>query len=407
MQIIPIARNLPYYLWAPFALTGTELYPEENTLLEIKNGRIAAKRRVAGDLLPDAIKYHQNYFCLPEGVTLLPALIDAHVHLAFDGEGQNNRSGVARDDRAVLLSRLEEKSKSYLAAGIGFVRDGGDLLEINLKIKNRLNGEGFVRPQIIATGSALRRDNAYGSFLGRGYASPQEIPAIVERLWSAGVDQIKVIVSGVVSFTDYGRVGGPLLLPEEIASVVHYAHKRNLKVMAHASSAIAVDLAVRAGVDSIEHGYFIHRENLKLMADKGIAWVPTIIPVAVQIRNLLLKQRTIQEIEVITKTYEEQIEKLALAHQLGVILGVGTDAGAVGVGHGSGLIEEIMLYAESSLSNTTILKAATNVNAGIIGVDKEAGSIQIGRKANLIAVRGNPLHNLAALKDVIMHLVTV
>ena len=402
MQIIPIDTKSPYYLWAPFALTGTELNPEDNILLEITNGRIAAKRNVSANQLPDAVKNHPNFLCLPEDATLLPALIDAHVHLALDGE-ESNLSRVDWGDRPVPVSRLEEDGKAYLKAGIGYVRDGGDCREINLECKNGLNGKSFIGPQIIATGSALRREGTYGSFIGRGYSSPQEIPAIVERLWSAGVDQIKVIVSGVVSFTDYGRVGGPLLLPEEIAAVVHYAHKHNLKVMAHASSAIAVDLAARAGVDSIEHGYFIHSENLKLMADKKIAWVPTIIPVAVQARKLPFIQRTIQEIEVITRIYEEQIEKLEQADKLGVPLGLGTDAGAAGVRHGSSLVDEILLYAESSLSNRAVLKAATSVNAGIIGRAKDAGSIAIGCRANLIVVRGNPLEDLACLKEVTTH----
>lgn len=404
MQIIAIDTKSPYYLWAPSVLTGTDLNPERNILLEITGGRIASKKNVAADQLPDAVINHPNCCCLPEETTLLPALTDAHVHLALDGE-ENNLPKVDCSDRPVPVSRLEENGRAYLTAGVGYVRDGGDCLEINLECKNGLNGKRFVGPQVIATGSALRREDTYGSFLGRGYSSPQEIPAIVRRLWSAGVDQIKVIVSGVVSFSDYGRVGGPLLLPEEIAAIVHYAHQYNLRVMAHASSAIAVDLAARAGVDSIEHGYFIHSENLKLMADKGIAWVPTIIPVAAQVRNPTFKQRTIQEIEVITRIYEEQIEKLEQAYKLGVPLGLGTDAGAAGVRHGSSLIDEILLYAESPLSNRAVLKAATSVNAGITGLENAAGSIVIGRRANLIVVRGNPLEDLSCLKEVTTHFI--
>lgn len=406
MQITNLTANESYFLWAPLALIGLDLDPQKNILLEIQDNRIKSRQTVSLNHLPASIASHHNFFRLDHGNTLLPSLIDAHVHLALDGEA-SRQSQALFEDQGMMLTRLEEDCNTYLRAGIGYIRDGGDSREINMKVKNRLDGHSLLGPQVITTGSALRRENAYGSFLGRGYASTREIPSIIKRLWSDGVDQIKVIVSGVVSFNDYGHVGGPLISPEELEAIVIHAHQYNLKVMAHASSAIAVDLAVRADVDSIEHGYFVHRENLQLMAERQVAWVPTIVPVAIQVRKPLLEERTIQEIEVITRTYEEQVGKLELAYKLGVPLGVGTDAGAAGLRHGLNLVEELLLYRESTLGNQSILKAVTSVNAGILGLGKDYGSIEVGCKANLIAVQGNPLEELTALKEVTRHLLTV
>jgi len=209
----------------------------------------------------------------------------------------------------------------------------------------------------------------------------------------------------VVSFYQYGMVKGPIIPKNELGTIVEEAHSQGLKVMAHASSAGAVERAVRAGVDSIEHGYFVRPETLQLMAEKRIAWVPTIIPVAAQTRLPFQELWTPEEVEVITKTYEEQIGKLKLALELGVPLGVGTDAGAAGVRHGSGLLEELLLYARGELSNRKILQAATVTNAGIIGVENDFGALLPGLKASFIAVKGNPIEDLNALETIRTHFI--
>jgi imidazolonepropionase-like amidohydrolase len=141
------------------------------------------------------------------------------------------------------------------------------------------------------------------------------------------------------------------------------------------------------------------------MAEKEIAWVPTIIPVAVQTRLPYSKERSAHEIDLITRTYEEQIEKLSFAAELGVALGVGTDAGASGVRHGVSLVEEMLLFAKSALDNRSVLQAATAGNAAILGLGKENGSIEKGRKASLIAVQGNPLDDLGALHEIAAHFI--
>jgi imidazolonepropionase-like amidohydrolase len=394
----------PACIWAPLALTGPELVPEENILLEVSEGLIKSKQKIAGDLLPPSLLNHRNFICLDQGTTLLPCLTDAHVHLALDGK-RIKAPPAAPVDWEALLPDLEAVMDSYLDSGVGILRDGGDCRGINLEFKKLLTKEDRPAPFIVSTGQAVRRNNVYGTFLGRGYSSAREIPDRIERLKRSGVDQLKVILSGIVSFTDYGRVCGPLLPPEELKTIVANARRLGLKVMAHASSAEAVEMAVQSGVDSIEHGYFVLPDTLKKMAEKQIAWIPTIIPVAVQVREPLRSGWDDGAVSVITRTYEEQIEKLSLAVDCGVPLGVGTDAGAVGVTHGSELIKEMLLYAEGGLGNRTVLKAATAVNAGIAGLDGRAGLLEPGCRAHMIAVRGNPLESLLALKEVSGHFV--
>jgi imidazolonepropionase-like amidohydrolase len=404
MQAIYIKPDRDYYLWAPLALTGSDFTAEQNLLLHISGGRINYRQILPADLIPLAVKAHENFIPLTEKTTLLPSLIDAHTHLALDGDDYK-RSRICWNNWQTMLPRLEKVKDQYLQAGIAYIRDGGDLAGINLKAKRYFYNESECGLQVVSTGEAVRPKNGYGAFLGRGYSTPKEIEGLIESLVLSGVDQIKVVVSGVVSFECYGEVEGPLIPQDELTLVTSLAHHKGLKVMAHASSDAAVRLALKAGVDSVEHGYFLGRDSLKMMADKGIAWVPTIIPVAIQTRMPYSKERSAREIDVITRTCEEQIEKLSFAAELGVPLGVGTDGGASGVRHGVSLIEEMLLYAKSALDNRAILQAATVGNAAILGLGKEIGSLDIGQRANMIAVQGNPLDNLGALSAIATHFI--
>ncbi len=404
MQAIYIKPHRDYYIWAPFALTGSDLTAERNLLLHITGGRINSRQILSADLIPLAIKTHDNFIPLAEGTTLLPSLIDAHTHLALDSE-DFKRSRMLWDDWQTMLPRLEKATDHYLQAGIAHIRDGGDLAGINLKAKRYFYNETECGLHIISTGEAVRPKNGYGAFLGRGYSNLMEIESQVENLALSGADQIKVVISGVVSFERYGEVEGPLIPQDELTLATRCAHHKGLKVMAHASSDAAVKLALKAGVDSVEHGYFLRSDSLKIMAEKKIAWVPTIIPVAVQTRMPYSKDRSAHQIDLITRTYEEQIEKLNYAAELGVPLGVGTDAGAFGVGHGVSLVEEMLLFAKSALDNRSILQAATVGNAAILGLEKENGYIEKGLRANLIAVRGDPLDNLGALQNITKHFI--
>jgi imidazolonepropionase-like amidohydrolase len=401
-QIIQCKPNGRFYIHAAKALAGPNLSLVDDLFLVIEDGRISGLEIKKAEQIPPELKTSFHYYSLPSALTLMPCLSDAHLHLALNGKGLKQ---AAREpgSSGLVTARLKVDLAAIAALGIGIIRDGGDKLSINRKAKDLVNKHSFVGPKIIATGEALRPLDGYGAFLGRGFSSQGEITSQIEALSLSGVDQIKVVVSGVVSFSSYGEVEGPLIPYEDLAFIVKQARDMELKVMAHASSDQAVTLAVKAGVDSVEHGYFVSQDNLKKMADKGIAWVPTVIPVAAQIRPPLLKSKTALEAEVINCTYREQLEKIFYAHAIGVVLGVGTDSGAAGVEHGRALLDEIMLYSECGLPALAVLKAVTVSNAIILGCEKDAGSIERGKKPYLVAMQGNPLENIRAVGAAVMH----
>jgi len=335
-------------------------------------------------------------------LTVLPGLVDCHVHLALNGVDFD--SSLQRwENGEEITRRLAGSLENTLRAGILAVRDGGDRRLIGLMAACLAGGKA-TPPFIIATGRALRKKGKYGSFLGKGVTAP-EIRAAVRETAASGAAQIKVLVSGIVSFREYGKVGPLQFSREELSLLVSEAHALGLKVMAHASSDEGTALAVACGVDSLEHGYFISRDTLARMAGRGIAWVPTIIPVAAQACEPLHRNHSPGQLALIEKTYRRQQVMVDTARRLGVIIGVGTDAGASGVRHGLSYAGELTLLAEAGLSPAEVTCAATAGGARILGLEKQIGMVAPDMAACLIGVRGNPLENPDVLKKPVLALI--
>ncbi|MGB9803694.1 amidohydrolase family protein [Desulfofundulus sp.] len=399
MSVITLEPGQTLIVRAARIWRGTPAPPRKGVIY-VQNGKVIAL--TAGDEPEECLSADHSREPAPvlelPNCTVIPGLIDCHVHLALDGRDFSS----ARHQwsaRGELLERVKADLTNTLERGIVAVRDGGDRAGIGLEVKELVKKGSLAGPLVLACGYALHQQGKYGSFLGPGL-TPGELEKAVDSLTRQGVDHLKVLVSGIVSFSEYGRVGGPQFTRDELKRAVYHAHSRGLRVMAHASGDEAVRMAVEAGVDSIEHGYFISEESLYRMAANGIAWVPTVIPVAGQVRGKLNTQYTAREIEVITRTWQRQLEMIKKAREMGVTLGVGTDAGATGVCHGRGFLEELLLYREAGLSPADILIAATRNGAAILGLGHLLGRIEPGRPAFLVAVEGNPWEDVSALARV-------
>lgn len=337
------------------------------------------------------------------GCTLLPPLIDAHVHLGLDGR-DFAASRAAWQSEEAYLPRVADHAAAWLAAGVVALRDGGDAAATALHYRQK---QKPAWPLLLTTGMALRHPQRYGSFLGPDWPE-QKLGGLLEELAARGVDWIKILVSGVVSFTHYGRVGALHFSPAELTALVARARSLERPVMAHANSPAGVQQAVRAGVATVEHGYFLDEDCLKAMAEKQTAWLPTIVPVANQVRTALAAEWPAESRQVIEKTYRRQQEMLYKAWELGVPLGVGSDAGASGVEHGRGLLQEMLYYREAGLPAGQVLRLATRGNAAILGIAGNLpGVIVPGAPAALLAVQGNPLADLHCLERAIMVLLPV
>lgn len=365
------------------------------TALFIQKGRIA---RIQTDFDTSQIPLGLEVVSLPE-LTILPALIDCHVHVALDGV--DFAAAVERwsDDNA-WLGHVKLALNHSLDSGLVTIRDGGDNGKVGLRTKKLIEKGELEGPRIMACGQGIGKAGKYGSFLGPGISNAEEACQLIDALKEQGVDWVKILVSGIVSFKDYGKIGAVQFTQRELNIITGHAHNLGLPVMTHASSDEAVDIGIKAGVDTVEHGYFVSTKSLANLAKKGIPWVPTVVPVANQLKGSTHLNHTIESQEIIKRTYELQLKKIKEAQTLGVSLGIGTDAGAGGVVHGYDYFRELELFAQAGLSPREVLKVATSTSAKICGLQEEIGSIEVGKKALLLGVRGNPFQDINVLRNI-------
>ena len=158
--------------------------------------------------------------------------------------------------------------------------------------------------------------------------------------------------------------------------------------MVHANGKDPVRTAIDAGCHSIEHGFFMGRENLELMAEKGIFWVPTIYTMKAYALNAD-HYRALIDAKVVEQNLAHQLEQVALARELGVKVALGTDSGSIGVLHGESIVEEMKMFMRAGFSLAETIGCATKHGASLLGVE-DFGAIEPGKPAHFLATRGTP-----------------
>ncbi len=361
-------------------------HDDHKVALFIERGVIAAVSRIPADAsreLPPGWRVIE----LPRDYLLAPPLVDCHVHLSMDGV--NGFKGLTKP---VENDLLEARLKLLSQAGLGAVRDGGDRFNLSLKaagISSTLSRSNFI-PRVIATGSAIFRRGYYGRFLGReGIAQVEEVDILLKNLKEEGAQQAKVILSGLVNINNPGKPGPIQFSQEELNYIVKKAGEHGLPVMAHVNSDEGIMMAASAGVHTIEHGYFISRNTLQFMAEKGIGWVPTLAPLWA-----FTKTSSAEQASKIQDILKNHAEKIAAAADLGVTVGLGTDAGAPGVGFDSGFSEEMQLLSHLGLDPLQILLMATVNGSLLLDIPRERGEIEPNKPPCFIALKREVLRGL-------------
>lgn len=269
---------------------------------------------------------------------------DLHIHMILDGVYY--RAAIDAQRERPLDGLIRARLRDYQARGVSFLRDGGDNWGVSLRAR-ALAGEYGIDYRSPAF--PIYRRGHYGAFLGRGFADAAEYRDLLAQARADGADFIKVMISGLIDFSRPHTLTEQGLAPEEIRRMVSLAHDAGFAVMAHANGDTAVNAALDAGVESIEHGAFLRRETLERMAESGVLWVPTLSTIG----NLLGSGRFPDE--VLAPLLQEQQEKAAFVVSRGGRVGLGSDAGAFRVLHGQAAADE---YA--------YLKAALGENAGAV-----------------------------------------
>lgn len=339
--------------------------------------------------------------------TLLPGLIEAHAHLFLEGGELNleKRAAYLKQTPTELLEAAKSRLEKLVRLGIIAVRDAGDKDGVGLAL-SRLNESAArpVMPYLDSPGAAIHHAGRYGSFMGEAlekYASARE--CVAGRV-KAGADRIKLIPTGIINFKQGAVTTEPQMTTEEISELVAAAKSFQRQTFAHASGDTGIERVVEGWVDSVEHGFFIREDQLARMRDRQIAWVPTFAPVQEQVDHAALMGWDGAIVANLQRILDQHAASLAKAHEMGVQIIAGSDAGSCGVAHGIGFLKELELMERAGMPAIAVVNAATGNSANRLGYKEKFGRIRVGDMSRFILTRYSPLDgvgNLAKARTIV------
>lgn len=326
------------------------------------------------------------------GMTVLPGMVDCHVHLFFSG-GLDMATNLSDD-----LALAAERAAVHLRAGVTTVRELGAPTPQIFHLRDRIASGTTVGPRVLAAGPIITIPGGHGHFLGEAVADGATLPEAVRRLARSGVDCLKIAVSGGVS-TPGSDLFAVQFAEPDLRAGVETAHELGLTVAAHASNPAAIRRAAAAGVDSVEHAVLLDDAALEALVEHGTTVVPTLAATN-KTPEFLEDPRIpdyIREKGRITLPAHRVSIRRAIA--AGVPMAGGTDAGSTATDHGLTAMEAEQLVA-CGLSNDAAIAAVTRDAAALLGLADRLGTLEPGKIADVVVVAGNPLEDITSLSAV-------
>jgi imidazolonepropionase-like amidohydrolase len=379
--------------------------PKGPSTIVIRNGKIA-------EIMPG----HSDG---PVGATridlrdkfVLPGLIDSHVHLDSDAGGNAALLEAVTDSPAKTAYRTAGNAKKTLMAGFTTVRNLGDGSGATLALRDAIAVGDLPGPRIIDAGRSISTtsghmdatlsvsEDLHGSIGQENLCDgPESCRKAVRMQIRRGVDVVKIATTGGVN----SRIGtglGRQLFDDEVKALVDTAHLYGKKIAVHAHGEDGINAALAAGADSIEHGTMLDDASIKLFKQAGAYYVPTLSTVNGYIERLAANPNAYAP-DVLAKVkwrIEVTGKSLAKAYPAGVKIAFGTDAGVSKHGKNA---DEFELMVKHGMPPSAAIEAATINAAKLLGVDKDVGTLEAGKAADIIAVSGDPTKDVTVLKAV-------
>lgn len=322
-------------------------------------------------------------------VTLLPGLVDAHTHLAFDPHGHTEHQMV-HDDDATILGRMREHAARALRAGITTVRDLGDRGYLGLRLRAEY-AEDASGPQVLAAGPPITRSGGHCWYLGGEADDPDQLVAAAHARADHGADLLKIMATGGMSTSGSNAAAAQYTL-DELRAVTRTAHDRGLPVSAHAHAARGIADAVTVGVDSIEHCTFMTADGVKL----DPATVDAIAAAGIFVGCTVVRPRDGMPEEVL-RTITPYWENQAYLRRRGVRVVCCTDAGINQHKPHDILPSDVGYFASQVGTNAEALASVTSLAAQACRLGHRRGRVTVGYDADLLAVAGNPVTDITAM----------
>src|SRR3954452_1369368 len=331
------------------------------------------------------------------GRTVLPGLINCHVHLTADG-APDLFAQAAGDTVPLATLRAAHSARVTLQSGVTTVRDCGAADDVVVELAKAIDRGLVPGPRVQAAGRVITMTGGHGHFIGREADGPDEGRKATRAEIKAGAAVIKVMATGGV-LTPGVSPTQTALLPEELAVVAQEAHNSGRRVTTHAIGRAGIHNALLAGIDSVEHGFYFDDELLDLAIDQGTFLVPTMLAVDGIIRNGRPAGIPGWVVAKAESEAQQQRTSFAAAVTSGLRIAAGTDAGTPFNGHGD-IARELALMVEHGLTAMQTLVAATSGAAQNLGLDHEIGTLEVGKLADLVVVDGDPVADIAATAQV-------
>jgi imidazolonepropionase-like amidohydrolase len=355
-------------------------------------------RRIAG-IVPDANAPTGERLTEIDGTghAILPGLIDCHVHLCNDGAVSMIRQ-VREDTVPIATLRAVQNLGMTLRAGVTTVRDCGAADGIVVALAGALRDGLMTGPRVLAAGRVITMTGGHCHFIGREADGPDAVRRATRAELKDGADFIKVIATGGVLTpgveTDHGG-----LQHDELVWVTREAHNAGRRTAAHAIGAAGIKNALRAGVDSIEHGFHLDDEALELAVNQETLLVPTLAAVEGISANLGHEDMPAWIARKSGAEAGSHRRAFAAALTAGVRIAAGTDAGTPFNPHGA-VPREMALMVEYGMTPMQAIIAATSAAARNLGLDQEVGTVETGKLADLILTVGDPAQDIEAIRHV-------
>lgn len=331
-----------------------------------------------------------------EGRTILPGMIDCHVHLCIDGSADPIQS-LRKDSEQLVTLKAAKNAYLSLSAGVTTIRDLGSLNGVTVSLRDAINLGVTIGPRIVCCNQAVCITGGQGWEFSRQADGVDGVRQAVREQLRAGANFIKLMSTGGV-MTPGIDPGAAQFTYEELRAGVEEAHKAGRKAASHAQGNEGIKNSLRAGIDTIEHGIFLDDEAISLFLEKKAVLVPTLSAPF----NIMEKgEKSGIPAFVIEKTQrvkDTHIESAKKAYQAGIPIAMGADAGTPFNGHGENL-KELELLVGVGLSPMEAILSATRIAAGAIGLSHMIGTVEEGKLADLIVVEGDPLKDIKILQN--------
>jgi imidazolonepropionase-like amidohydrolase len=361
---------------------GTLEAPKRNVDVVVENGCIAEIRVAGGD-------------CDASAACITPGLVNAHVHVELSGEPDMMATIASSTPNQRLLRAVENVRKS-VKAGVTTVRDVGGSNAIAADVRDAVNAGRIPGPRMRVAGAVLCMTGGHGWPVGRAIDSPWEARKGVREQLLAGADCIKLIATGGV-LTKGAVPGNAQLTPDELQAAVDEAHRHGMRTAAHAIGTLGIKNALRAGIDSIEHGHMLDDEAIELFKAHGTYLVPTLTAPTCILEHLEDGRQPQYIVDKARTVNEAMLLNVRRAYEAGVRIAGGSDAGTPYNFHEDYAYEVELMSTLLGMTPQQALHAATAVAAELIGLHR--GILAAGEPADLLLLERDAGNDVRAVRS--------